>query len=120
MNQRGLSQKPSCGGFLDKQEGESRNFGVTDVIQRAETFYPHVNTAPHILLAMPYATANIERTFSTLRRVKKWLRSTMSEERLNGLYMLRVHRKLVKSLGDSFTELVLSRFAENPRKLLFK
>ena len=69
---------------------------------------------------MPYSTATIERTFSTLRRVKIWLRSTMNEEILNGLCLLSVHRKLVNSLGDSFTELVLSLFAENPRKLLLK
>ena len=88
--------------------------GLTDVIQHTETFYPTVNTALHILLVMPYSTANIERAFNTLRRVKTWLRSTMSEERLNWLCMLSVHRKLVNSLDDSFTELVLSRFAENP------
>ena len=44
----------------------------------------------------------------------------MSEERLNVNCMLSLHRKLVNNLGDSFTELVLSRFAENPRKLLLK
>ena len=62
---------------------------------------------------MPYSTATIERTFSTLRHVKTWLRSTISEERLNGLCMLSVEN--LNSLGDSFAELVLSRFAENPR-----
>ena len=98
---------------MDKQEGEFRNFGVNR--QDAETFYPNVNTALHILLTMPYSTATIERTFSTLRRLKTWLmRSRMSDERPNGLCMLSVHRKLVNSLGDSFTEFVLSRFAENP------
>ena len=71
-------------------------------------------------MTMPYSTATIERTFSTHRRIKTWLRSTMSEERLNVNCMLSLHRKLVNNLGDSFTELVLSRFAENPRKLLLK
>ena len=93
---------------------------LTNLIEHAETFYPNVNTALHILLAMPYSTATIESTFSTLSRVKTWLRSTMSEERLNGLDTLSVQRKLGNSLDDSFTEFVLSRCAENPRKLLLK
>ena len=106
--------------FWTNKKKNLETLELTDIIQHAEIFYPNVNTALHILLAMLYSTATIERTYSTLQRVKTWLRSTMSEERLNGLCMLSVHRKLVNSLGDSFTELVLSRFAENPRKLLLK
>ena len=56
--------------FLDKQEGESRNVKLPDVIQHAEIFYRNVNTALHILLEMPYSTVTIEMMFSTLRRVK--------------------------------------------------
>ena len=66
----------------------TETLALTDAIQHAEVFYPHVNTALHILLAMPYSTVTIERTFSTFRRVKTSLRSTMSQERLNGLCML--------------------------------
>ena len=106
--------------FWTNKKENLETLELTDVIQHAETFYLNVNTALHILLAMPYSTATIKRTLSTLRRVKTWLRSTMSEETLNGLCMLCVHRKLVNSLSDSFTELVLSRFSENPKKFLFK
>ncbi|GBP88942.1 hypothetical protein EVAR_64362_1 [Eumeta japonica] len=55
-----------------------------------------VKIALEILLAMLCSTATIERSFSTLRRVKTWLRSTMTEDKLNGLCMLNVHRKLLK------------------------
>lgn len=93
---------------------------ITALCRQAEHFYPKIEKALHILLAMPYSTATIERSFSTLRRVKTWLRSTMVENRLNGLCMLSVHRKLINHLSDRFTEDVLNRFAEDPRRLLFK
>lgn len=40
-------------------------------------------------------TRTVESSFSTLRRVKTWTRNTMGEDRLNGLYMLSVHRENV-------------------------
>ncbi|RVE46777.1 hypothetical protein evm_008561 [Chilo suppressalis] len=105
--------------WVNKQE-DFEDLEITELIQQSECFYPQVKTALEILLAMPYSTATIERSFSTLRRVKTWLRSTMIEDRLNGLCLLSVHKKLVNSMGDSFTEDVINRFAEDPRKLLLK
>jgi hypothetical protein len=89
-----------------------------DVLRESENFYPNINKAIHILLALPYTTASIERSFSTLRRVKTWLRSTMAEDRLNGLCMLSVHRKNLEGSENEFSDNVLKRFSENPRKLL--
>lgn len=39
-----------------------------------------------------------ECTFSTLRRVKSYLRSTMSQSRLNHLVLLKVHSQLTDQL----------------------
>jgi len=93
---------------------------IVESIQQAESFYLKVKTALEILLAMPYSTATIERSFSTLRRVKTWLRSTMIADRLNGLFRFSVHKKLVNNMGDSFVNDVITRFSKDPRKLLFK
>lgn len=49
-------------------------------------FYPKIQEAIGIMLALPCTTATIERSFSTLRRVKTWLRTTMGEDRLNGKF----------------------------------
>ena len=43
-----------------------------------------------ILLTTPMTTAEPERFFSTLKRVKTFLRSTMKQERLNALAMISV------------------------------
>ena len=46
-----------------------------------------------LILIMPASNATSERSFSALRRVKSYLRSTMGQQRLNNLMVLHVMRK---------------------------
>ena len=45
-----------------------------------------------LVLVMPATNATSERSFSTLRRLKSYLRTTMTQERLNYLMLLHVHK----------------------------
>ena len=45
-----------------------------------------------IYQATPVGSVTCERSFSALRRLKLWTRSSMKEERLSGLAMILVHR----------------------------
>lgn len=54
--------------------------------------FPNFNQMLRVLTVLPVTTATNERSFSTLRRLKTYLRSTMSEHRLNGLASLNIHR----------------------------
>ena len=47
-----------------------------------------------LLLVMPASNAISECSFSALRRFKTYLRSTMTQSRLNHLVILHIHRKL--------------------------
>ena len=63
-----------------------------------------------------------ERCFSTLKRVKTFLRNTISEDRLNALAMLSIDKNLVRDSID-FNQNVIDMFAQlrNRRaKFLFK
>ena len=51
-----------------------------------------------LILVMPSTNAISERSFSALRRIKTYLRSTMSQDRLNYLLVLHVHKELTDSL----------------------
>ncbi|KAF0755846.1 52 kDa repressor of the inhibitor of the protein kinase-like [Aphis craccivora] len=53
------------------------------------------------------STSLPERMFSTLKRVKTYLRNTMSENRLNGLAMLFVHRNVNVNPEEVLNELTL-------------
>ena len=51
-----------------------------------------------LLLIMPATNATSERSFSALRRIKSYLRSTMTQARLNHLMVLNYHQGLTNSL----------------------
>lgn len=51
-----------------------------------------VHTLLKLYFTIPVSTATAERTFSTLRRMKSYLRSTLSQERLNHTMMLHIHK----------------------------
>lgn len=89
-----------------------------DDMLSATNFLPKIQRILLKSLSLPVTTATIERSFSTLRRVKTWLRSTMSENRISGLCMLSVHRDVVKKEEDAFVPKVLDKFGESERRLL--
>ena len=51
-----------------------------------------VDTLLHLYLIIPCTSVTAERSFSTLRRLKSYLRSTMSQKRLNHLVLLHTHK----------------------------
>lgn len=75
----------------DLTDKELKELKMIELLKEAETFFPSVKNAIHISLAQPCGTSTIERSFSNLRKVKTWLRSTMGEDRLIGkqIYKLR-------------------------------
>lgn len=54
-------------------------------------FYSEIIKLAKIILVMPATNALSERSFSALRRLKTWLRSTMHETRLNWCMILHTH-----------------------------
>ncbi|XP_050515128.1 52 kDa repressor of the inhibitor of the protein kinase-like [Diabrotica virgifera virgifera] len=85
-------------------------------------FLPSVAKAIQIALCLPPTTCTIERSFSTLKRVKTWIRNTMSNNRLSGLCLLSVHRRKIKENIENFMQKVIDLFAMDTRRiqLLFK
>lgn len=68
-----------------------------------------------IFLALPVTTATAERSFSTLRRLKDWLRTTMKEDRLVSLALMNVHRELTDGLS---AEKIVDNFAKKKNRKL--
>ena len=51
-----------------------------------------------LIFVMPATNASSEHSFSAMRRVESYLRSTMTQERLNHLMILHVHKELTDGL----------------------
>ncbi|KAF0772140.1 zinc finger MYM-type protein 1-like [Aphis craccivora] len=57
-----------------------------------------------------FTTCTVDMSFSTLKRVKTWTRSTKEEYRLDGLCMLSVHRQKVQNDTKFIEKLVKANF----------
>jgi len=53
--------------------------------------FSQVDVLLRLYLTIPLSNATAERSFSALRRLKTYLRSSMSQQRLNHLMILHVH-----------------------------
>ena len=49
-------------------------------------------------MVMPATNSTSERSFSAMRCVKSYLRSTMSQEKLNNLIVLYIHKEYTDSI----------------------
>ena len=64
--------------------------------QRA--FFRQVCFIARLILVMPATNAASERTFSTMRRIKSYLRSTMGQARLNHLMVLSIYKEMLDGI----------------------
>ncbi|KAH7958189.1 hypothetical protein HPB51_027824 [Rhipicephalus microplus] len=77
-------------------------------------FFPNIHSLLSILATLPVSTSTPERTFSTLRRLKSYLRNHVNNDRLTGLALLSIHRELQVT-----PEQVLTEFCKLPRRKNF-
>jgi hypothetical protein len=80
--------------------------------------YPNVVIAYRILFTMPVTVASAERSFSKLKLLKNYLRSVISQARLNGLATLCIEKQL---LDDIDIDSIITDFAaRSVRRNIFK
>ena len=74
-------------------------------------FMPQVVILAKLLLVMPATNAISERFFSALKRVKTYLRNTVTDKRLNNLLVLHVHKDMTDAIDlvDVANEFVQGR-----------
>ncbi|OCT92858.1 hypothetical protein XELAEV_18015924mg [Xenopus laevis] len=62
-------------------------------------FYPNFTKLFKLALTLPTGTATCERSFSAMRRVRNWMRTTMCQERLYSLCLLHIESDLTSQLN---------------------
>ena len=55
--------------------------------------HPNLHNIFLVLLTMPVSSAYAERSFSSLKRLKTYLRSTMGADRLTALGLMHIHQE---------------------------
>ena len=76
---------------------------------RDEDYFPDMNEFFQLILSLPVGSYSCERSFSALRRLEIWTRSTMIASRLIGLALMFVH----KQRTDIFNKIVLCLVSHN-------
>ena len=102
--------------YWRRQDAGSRPTNVLAALKFAtdlETF-PSIAVLLQIYATLPVTTATSERSFSALKYIKNYLRSTMSDSRLNELALLYVHRDIPLNYDS-----VIDDFAKRYRRLEF-
>ena len=82
--------------YWQRQPEDKRPSNVLDTLQIASDLgtYPSLVTLFRIFATIPVTTATGERSFSSLKFIKSYLRSTMTQTRLNGLAHLFINRDI--------------------------
>ena len=75
------------------QINENSPINVLNYIKRLE-FFSNACIAFRILLTIPVTVASAKISFSKLKLIKSYLRSTMSQERLSGLAILSIEKEM--------------------------
>ena len=67
-----------------------------------------------ILATLPITSCECEHSISALRILKDYKRSTMVEEGLNGLGLMKLHQKIIRNVED-----VIDKFSIGSTRLKF-
>ncbi|CAF1980839.1 unnamed protein product [Rotaria magnacalcarata] len=86
------------------------------LVDGLQSTFPNVETILRIFLTMPVCNASGERSFSLLKRVKNYLRSSLNQEHLSNLSLKVIENEVAQSLDYEF---VINEFAKlKARKVL--
>ena len=81
--------------------------------QCSKALYPNIWKILKNCATIPTAAASAERSFSTLKRIKPYLRNSTCDNRLNGLAALSLHREVEINCQE-----VMENFKKKNRRIL--
>lgn len=100
-----------CHKWKTVDEGKKPNKILEILDDCDQNFYPNIYNLLKILATLPVSTCEVERSFSSLKRIKNYLRNTMENERLNGLALMSIHYPTQFTSED-----VLNEMSKNPKR----
>jgi hypothetical protein len=94
------------------------SMGSLDILKflKKQPFYPNALIAYRILLTIPVTVATAERSFSKLKLLKSYLRSTMTQERLNGLATIALENDVLEKIN--YEDIIEDFISKNTRRML--
>lgn len=101
---------------LNLLKSKKKDFNLNDVKEVIEKqTYPNLYKLLQVALSIPISSATCERSFSSMRRIKNWLRSSMAQDRFTFLSILNIERDITNKVN---VDDIVSKFAEKDRKIM--
>jgi len=100
--------------------GSDVNIDITNVIRvlsENQTVFPNLQKLFTIALTIPISSATCERSFSAMKKIKTWLRTSMLQDRFSNLSILYIEKDMSKNININD---ILNIFADKNRYLLLK
>ncbi len=93
---------------------------LVDVLDACSSLqFPNLSVLLRLALTLPVSSCECERSFSQLKIIKTYLRSTMTGSRLIGLALMKIHREYCDKLlcPDKPKQLVRKFSQLHPRRM---
>lgn len=74
--------------------------------------FPNLFKLVQVAITLPVSSSTCERSFSAMRRINTYLRSTMSQNRFNELGILNIEKDIVVDVED-----ILNEFSKTERRI---
>ena len=94
------------------EENEINIDGLKQVVNRV--VYPNLFKLVQLALTILISSASCERSFSAMRRIKNWLRTSMEQDRFTNLSVIYIERSISNEIDSNK---VLKEFVKNDHKL---
>jgi len=88
-------------GYKIKTLSEAHNVFRDVMVSEVRSLFVDVEQLIRLMLLCPVSSCAADRSFTALRRLKNWLRSTMMQQRLNAVVVCHIKKDIVDSLNVS-------------------
>ncbi|KAJ6826797.1 zinc finger MYM-type protein 1-like [Iris pallida] len=89
---------------------------ILEYLKRMDIF-PNAMIAYRFLLTLPVTVASAERSFSKLKLLKSYLRTTMTQDRLNGLAIMCIEKDMLETI--EYADIIDEFASQNSRRKHF-
>ena len=113
------AQAASVRAIVDNFDKDNKPKTVAEVLKLIECLragFEEIWRVLQIAITVPVTSVECERSFSVMKRIKSYLRSTMSQERLRNISMLAIERELSDMLAMDWNE-VIDRVSKDDRRI---
>jgi len=95
------------------------NMGPVEILKflKRHDCFPNASIAYRVLLTIPVTVAPAERSFSKLKLLKSYLRSTMTQGRLNNLAMIALESDMLEKIN--YERIIEDFISKNAQRIKF-